>query len=54
MEFAEFFTGWFALLLLILPFALFIAIATAWIGALVAAVSAIVSARAARVSLQKG
>jgi hypothetical protein len=54
MEFGEFFAGWFALLLLVLPFALFITIATAWVAALVAGVGAIVATRAASVSLQRG
>ena len=39
MELGDFFTGWFALLVLLLPFVLFITIAAAWVAAIVAAVT---------------
>ncbi len=54
MELGDFFAGWFALLVLLLPFALFITIAAAWVAAIVAAVTPVVAVRAVGGSLQKG
>ena len=54
MEIGDFFAGWFALLVLLLPFALFITIAAAWVAVIVAAVTPMVAAPAASGSLQEG